>query len=316
MPYFAVKDATGTTIYIAATGSGTTGDPYVPTHTWTNSLPAGTAVIGKVDQGTGGASAWKVDGSAVTQPVSVASLPLPTGAATSALQGTGNTSLASIDGKLPSLVSSRVPVDPSGVTSPVSLASLPALAAGTANIGDVDVASIAAGETHLGEVGGKMVQVTVELTRPANTTAYTANDVVSDSASASTLLDFANFARVNAGTGYITGARIVTDKKSITPRLRVHLYNASTPTVAADNAAWRDSYADDSKYIGWIDMPSMTTGADTTNSDTSKTLDFTMRLPFTCAAGTRSVFVLLETLDAFTPASAEKFKITLYGDLN
>lgn len=54
-----------------------------------------------------------------------ASLPLPTGAATSAKQDTGNTSLGSIDGKLPALVSSRVPVDPSGVTSPVSAASLP-----------------------------------------------------------------------------------------------------------------------------------------------------------------------------------------------
>lgn len=49
-------------------------------------LPTGTNAIGKVDQGLGGASAWKVDGSAVTQPVSAAALPLPTGAATSALQ--------------------------------------------------------------------------------------------------------------------------------------------------------------------------------------------------------------------------------------
>jgi hypothetical protein len=49
-----------------------------------------------------------------------ASLPLPTGAATSALQDTSNASLSSIDGKLPALVSNRVPVDPSGVTQPVS----------------------------------------------------------------------------------------------------------------------------------------------------------------------------------------------------
>lgn len=57
-------------------------------------------------------NAMKVDGSAVTQPVSgtfwqatqpvsAASLPLPTGASTSAKQDTGNTSLASIDGKIP-----------------------------------------------------------------------------------------------------------------------------------------------------------------------------------------------------------------------
>lgn len=34
------------------------------------SIPAGANTIGKVDQGVGGASAWKVDGSAVVQPVS------------------------------------------------------------------------------------------------------------------------------------------------------------------------------------------------------------------------------------------------------
>lgn len=44
-----------------------------------------------------------VDGSAVTQPISAASLPLPTGASTSALQTTGNASLSSIDTKTPAL---------------------------------------------------------------------------------------------------------------------------------------------------------------------------------------------------------------------
>lgn len=52
--------------------------------------------------------------------VDVRASALPTGAATSAAQTTGNASLSSIDGKLPALVSSRVPVDGSGVTQPVS----------------------------------------------------------------------------------------------------------------------------------------------------------------------------------------------------
>lgn len=56
-----------------------------------------------VDMGDGTfAERVAVDGSAVTQPVSAASLPLPSGAATSALQTTGNSALSSIDGKLPS----------------------------------------------------------------------------------------------------------------------------------------------------------------------------------------------------------------------
>lgn len=71
--------------------------------TISSALPAGSNTIGKIDQGLGGASAWKVDGSAVTQPISAASLPLPTGAATSALQTTGNSSLSSIDSKFNTL---------------------------------------------------------------------------------------------------------------------------------------------------------------------------------------------------------------------
>lgn len=42
------------------------------------------------------AGALRTDSSAVTQPISAVSLPLPTGASTSALQTTGNTSLATI----------------------------------------------------------------------------------------------------------------------------------------------------------------------------------------------------------------------------
>jgi len=48
-------------------------------------------------QGIAGMTAVVVDGSAVTQPVSAATLPLPTGASTSALQTSGNASLTDIE---------------------------------------------------------------------------------------------------------------------------------------------------------------------------------------------------------------------------
>jgi hypothetical protein len=71
-----------------------------------------------------------VDGSGVTQPVSAASLPLPTGASTSANQTALNASVASIDTKTASLVSGRVPVDistlplPTGAATQTTLASV------------------------------------------------------------------------------------------------------------------------------------------------------------------------------------------------
>ena len=82
----------------------------------------------KADTAGNQANALKVDGTATTQPISVASLPLPTGASTSALQTTGNSSLSSIDGKIPSnltVTSTRLLTDGSGVTQPISAASLP-----------------------------------------------------------------------------------------------------------------------------------------------------------------------------------------------
>lgn len=82
------------------------------------------------------ASAVPVSGAffQATQPVSVASLPLPSGASTLAEQQSQttilgtidadtasiSTSCSSIDGKTPDLVSGRVPVDGSGVVQPVA----------------------------------------------------------------------------------------------------------------------------------------------------------------------------------------------------
>jgi hypothetical protein len=90
-------------------------------------------------------------------PVSAASLPLPSGAATSANQSTANASLSSIDGKLPALSSGRVPVDvgtsinvgevevknDTGNPVPISASSLP-------------LPSGAATETTLASVNGKL----------------------------------------------------------------------------------------------------------------------------------------------------------------
>jgi hypothetical protein len=110
-------------------------------------LPTGAATAAKQDTGntslgsidtkiTTTANGIKVDGSAVTQPISAASLPLPTGAATSANQTTANTSLASIDGKIPSqgqaVMAASVPVVISSNQSAV-----PASQSGTWNINNV-----------------------------------------------------------------------------------------------------------------------------------------------------------------------------------
>ncbi len=91
------------------------------------SLPLPTGAATSALQTTGNSSLSSIDSKITTVntgAVVVSSSVLPTGASTSALQTTGNDSLSSIDGKTATLVSGRVPVDPSGVTSPVSFTRL------------------------------------------------------------------------------------------------------------------------------------------------------------------------------------------------
>lgn len=109
------------------------------------------------------ANALKVDPSGVTQPISAAALPLPTGAATLAEQQAQSASLSVLDDWDES---DRAKVNPiagqagvqggSGVvnalTQRVTLATDVGLPAGTSNIGDVDIASIAAGDNNIGNV--------------------------------------------------------------------------------------------------------------------------------------------------------------------
>lgn len=69
-----------------------------PTYTTATTNPLSLTVAG----------ALRVDGSAVTQPISAAALPLPAGAATAALQTTGNTTLSAISGQLPATLGQKV----------------------------------------------------------------------------------------------------------------------------------------------------------------------------------------------------------------
>lgn len=107
-----------------------------------------------------------------TQPVSASSLPLPTGAATSAKQpaigvaGTASTDVLTVQG-----IASATPLPVSGTfwqttqpvsgtfwqaTQPVSLSALPALVAGSAIVGKVGIDQTTPGTTNLVQVGGSL----------------------------------------------------------------------------------------------------------------------------------------------------------------
>lgn len=214
-----------------------------------------------------------------------------------------------VSGKLRGLVKWAFERMPAALGQAAMSASLPVVVA--SNQSAIAVTP-AATEAHLGEVGGNLLAVSFEYTRPADTNAYTAKDVIADSTSAPTLMSWAGAARVTGGTGYITKARLVTDQKTNTSTFRLWLYS-SAPTAINDNAPYTLLYADNSKRIGSLDLPALST-EDATNSTAASALNITDKLPYSCAATT--LYGILETPSGFTPASGQKFWIELTFDRN
>ena len=209
-------------------------------------LPAGTNNIGDVDvltiNGVAPAFGTGVRGATVQRvtiatddlvPVSVASLPLPTGAATLAEQQTQTASLSVLDdwdesdrAKVNLIVgqagiAAGTGVD--GVTVPrVTLATNVGLPAGTNNIGDVDIASIAAGDNNIGNVDVLTVpadpfgvnadaasatgSISAKLRGIATALGITALDLGSGTGGTRTLRTFQDTAQFVGGTGASTSA--------------------------------------------------------------------------------------------------------------
>jgi hypothetical protein len=93
-------------------------------------------------------------------------------------------------------------------------------------------------------------QITV--TRPANTTAYAAGDVVGG------VIAFTGAGPFGAHC-IITGAALQIDVTAVPSGMtsfRLHLYSATPPSALADNAAWTFTASDRAVYLGYIDLGS------------------------------------------------------------
>ena len=151
----------------------------------------------------------------------------------------------------------------------------------------------------------------VELTRPADTTAYIAKDAISNSTTAPVVLTFDNLARIQGGALYIVKARLITDQSTNTARYRLHLYSTA-PTPINDNAPYAVLYSNRALRHGYVDFSALATEG--TGSTAAMTLNADVRLALTAADGSRAIYGMLEVLDGFTPTSGQKFFIELTAD--
>jgi hypothetical protein len=164
--------------------------------------------------------------------------------------------------------------------------------------------------------------LTASFTRQANTTAYSAGQVVSDGATTH-LMKFANAARevgYNAGTGgYITKVRIDTDKKAWASQMRLYLYNKPETgvTIPADGASMVTYYADRAAALGYIDLPT-TTNDDTGTNSTGAFAEYVLPAPFAYEVSSTTqpnqddaIYGVLVDKTGQTPASGQNFTVTL-----
>lgn len=147
----------------------------------------------------------------------------------------------------------------------------------------------------------------VEITRPANTTVYSANDVVADVSAA--FIQFANVAKANGAGVKITRVRIQTEDTGVAgKKFNLHLYKEA-PTFIADNAAFAVSYANATKRIGAIPVV-MGTG----NLGTVGMNDYNVMITNPTA---KDIYWILETVDGFTPsANSTKFTVVIDCELS
>jgi hypothetical protein len=159
---------------------------------------------------------------------------------------------------------------------------------GTANV------RVGAGAAHVGSVGGATVAATGSITRPANTTAYAAGQVVG---TASTdVITVASAGRVNGGSGVILDV-VVIDQ-------------GAAPTVQVDQAALALVAADLATLVAVVPLlNSYVTNVAATISGSRVYTVSGVNAGFVCGGSSTSLFAVLVTRAAYTPISAEAFTI-------
>lgn len=155
----------------------------------------------------------------------------------------------------------------------------------------------------------------VTFTRPANTTAYTAGDVVGIAdagtpANAGSAIHELTSIGPAGGTVLITAADLRADVNAVPSGMttfRLHLYDAA-PTAILDNAAWDLPAGDRAAYLGYIDLSQVIDVGSTLYVQADQ-----VNKQFKLASGSTSLYGLLVTNGGYTPSSGAVKRLRLSG---
>lgn len=151
----------------------------------------------------------------------------------------------------------------------------------------------------------------VTLTRTADTTSYTANDVVGAATGSTAALTFANMGppnTIDGGRVMITSVAMEIDSTAVISgqtSYRLYLYNVTPPSALGDNVAFDIPAGDRASYLGYVDLGTPVDLGSTLYVETNG-VNKQIKL-----AGT-NLFAYLVTIGAYQPASATVHVITIH----
>lgn len=151
---------------------------------------------------------------------------------------------------------------------------------------------------------GTPVLVAGEITRPADTDAYTAGDVINTDTAE--VLEFDNLAITNTGGGILMEVKAETNITTFGGQfIRLWIYNVSPAVPLGDNVAFVNSYADKNSLLFFIDvlMEDLLAGSDSVIGITSIAKEY--------ITVNKKLYIVPQTISAITPTSGGKLNITL-----
>lgn len=171
--------------------------------------------------------------------------------------------------------------------------------------------------TEYGELavvaGGRTVCAEAAFTRPADTTAYAAGDVVADLTASANDLEFTAIVRKPGGSGVILSAVLIDGANQGTKGdFELFLFDTAM-AMDNDNALFTPTDAELEKLVGVIDFGATPFVGDATSGADGNCayVQAGVNLAFKCAGSDTKLYGVLVVRNAYTPVSAEPFRVRL-----
>lgn len=151
----------------------------------------------------------------------------------------------------------------------------------------------------------------VTVTRPNNTDAYGANDIIGAATGSTAALTFLNVGPSTRTEALITTVQFEIDITSVPSGMtsfRLYLYSITPPSALGDAATFDLPAGDRASFLGYVDLGTPVDIGSTLYVETTQ-----VNKQITMPGNGGILYGYLVTAGAYTPAASSVFKITLHS---